>query len=125
MRIVESAERAGIRLAVHENFRYQAPLLAVADLILSGAIGRPTWARIAFRTSFDVYRTQPYFHHEERLAILDVGIHVVHVARTLFGEVVHVSCETQTRNAANLGRGHGDDAAATRQRRRQPCWMLI
>ena len=103
LRIVERAERAGVRLAVHENFRFQTPMLAVADLIQSGAIGRITWARIAFRTSFDVYRTQPYFHREERLAILDVGIHVLDLARALFGEVAHVSCETQTRNAANRG----------------------
>jgi D-apiose dehydrogenase len=101
--IVETAARAGIRLAIHENFRYQTPMLELARLLRDGAIGKPTWARIAFRTGFDVYRTQPYFHKEKRLAILDVGIHVLDMARVLMGEVVHVSCETQIRNPANQG----------------------
>lgn len=101
--IVEGAARAGIRFAIHENFRYQTPMLELARLLRSGAIGRPSWARIAFRTGFDVYRTQPYFHQEKRLAILDVGIHVLDIARVLMGEVAHVSCETQSRNASNQG----------------------
>jgi hypothetical protein len=49
----------------------------VRRVLQSRAIGAPTWARIAFRTGYDVYRTQPYFLTEERLAILDVGIHVL------------------------------------------------
>lgn len=45
-----------------------------------------------------MYRTQPYFYGEERLAILDVGIHVLDLARVFLGEVERVSCETQRRN---------------------------
>ncbi len=101
--MVEAARAAGVPLAVHENFRFQAPMLRVRDVLASGAIGRPTWARLAFRTGFDVYRTQPYFHDEERFAILDVGIHVLDLARVFIGEVARVSCETQRRNARNRG----------------------
>lgn len=96
--IVEAAKKAGIWLAVHENFRYQAPLRAIRKVIDSGAIGEPSWARIAFRTGFDVYRTQPYFYEEERFAIADVGVHVLDVARYLLGDVARISCETQRRN---------------------------
>ncbi len=96
--IVDAADAAGVWLAVHENFRYQAPLRHVRRLIDSGAIGTPNWARISFRTGFDVYRTQPYFYDEERLVIADVGIHVLDVARFLMGEVERLSCETQRRN---------------------------
>lgn len=96
--IVAAAERAGVWLAVHENFRYEAPFRRVRALIDEGAIGTPTWARIAFRTGFDVYRTQPYFYDEERLVIADVGIHVLDLARFLLGEVERLSCETQRRN---------------------------
>jgi predicted dehydrogenase len=96
--IVEAAADAGVWLAVHENFRFQAPMRRVREVIDSGAIGTPSWARIAFRTGFDVYATQPYFYTEERFAIADVGVHVLDLARFFMGEVVHLSCETQRRN---------------------------
>jgi predicted dehydrogenase len=97
--IVEAAHKANAWLAVHENFRFQAPMRAVRAAIDSGAIGIPSWARIRFRTGFDVYKTQPYFYDEERLAIADVGIHMLDLARFFLGEVAHISCETQKRNA--------------------------
>jgi predicted dehydrogenase len=96
--IVDAAEKAGVWLAVHENFRFQTPMRHVSRAIDSGAIGTPSWARIMFRTGFDVYRTQPYFYDEERLAIADVGIHVLDLARFFLGEVERISCETQRRN---------------------------
>ncbi|MEP6564555.1 MAG: Gfo/Idh/MocA family oxidoreductase [Mesorhizobium sp.] len=96
--IVDAAEKAGVWLAVHENFRFQTPMRHVRRVIDSGAIGMPGWARIMFRTGFDVYRTQPYFYDEERLAIADVGIHVLDLARYFLGEVERISCETQRRN---------------------------
>lgn len=96
--IVEQARKAGVWLAVHENFRFQTPMRHVRAVIDSGAIGAPSWARISFRTGYDVYRTQPYFYDEERLAIADVGIHVLDLARFFLGEVEHLSAETQRRN---------------------------
>jgi predicted dehydrogenase len=96
--IVETAKANGAWLAVHENFRFQSSMRRVKAVIESGTIGEPSWARLAFRTGFDVYRTQPYFYDEERLVILDVGIHVLDLARFFLGEVERVSCETQRRN---------------------------
>jgi predicted dehydrogenase len=96
--IVAAARDAGAWLAVHENFRFQAPMRRVRAVIDSGEIGTPGWARIRFRTGFDVYSNQPYFYDEERLAIADVGIHMLDLARFLLGEVAHLSCETQRRN---------------------------
>lgn len=96
--VVGAAEKAGVWLAVHENFRFQTPMRHVRRVIDGGAIGTPSWARITFRTGFDVYRTQPYFYDEERLAIADVGIHVLDLARFFLGEVGRISCETQRRN---------------------------
>lgn len=97
-RIVEGAEKAGLFLAVHENFRFQTPLQKVEEILKSGVIGAPSWARISFRTGYDIYAGQPYFYDEERFVILDLGVHVVDVARFLLGEVDRVSCETQRRN---------------------------
>jgi len=94
--IVAAAERAGTWLAVHENFRFQAPLRALRAVVASGEIGRPTWARLVFRTGFDVYAAQPYFLDEERLVIADVGVHLLDLARCLLGEVEEVACMTQS-----------------------------
>lgn len=96
--IARAARQHGSFLAVHENFRYQTPMLEVKRQIAAGLIGTPSWARLAFRTGYDVYANQPYFYTEERLAIQDVGIHVIDLARGFLGEVEWVSCETQRRN---------------------------
>src|SRR5687768_11237198 len=58
--IVEAAEDAGVFLAVHENFRFQTPIRTVKEVVDAGAIGAPSWARIAFRTGYDIYSGQPY-----------------------------------------------------------------
>jgi predicted dehydrogenase len=101
--IVDAAAKAGVEMAVHENFRYQVPLNAVRSVLDSGVIGDVTWARISFRTGYDIYRTQPYFRKETRFSILDVGIHVLDIARFYLGEVERVSCETQRRSPLNIG----------------------
>ena len=79
--IAEAATAAGVFFAVHENFRFQTPMRRVRALHRQGHDRPAGFARIAFRTGFDVYRTQPYFLTEPRLAILDVGIHVLDLAR--------------------------------------------
>jgi len=101
--MVKAAHAARVPMAVHENFRFQAPMQAVKRVLDSGAIGTPSWGRFSFRFGFDVYKTQPYFHHEKRLVILDSGIHILDLARFFLGEVKHLSCETQRRNPKNIG----------------------
>jgi predicted dehydrogenase len=95
--IVAAAEKAGVWLAVHENFRFQAPMRRIREVIDSGAIGEPNWARIRFRTDFDVYAAQPYFLEDERLVVADVGVHMLDLARYFMGDVLHLTCETQRR----------------------------
>lgn len=96
--IAKAARQHGTFLAVHENFRYQTPMIEVKRRLNAGTIGMPSWARLCFRTGYNVYANQPYFYNEERLAIQDVGIHVIDIARVFLGEVEWVSCETQRRN---------------------------
>lgn len=96
--IRDAARAAGTFCAVHENFRFQPVMRRIAEVLAAGEIGPPTWARIAFRTGYDVYATQPYFYDEERFAILDVGIHVLDLVRVFMGEVRHLTCEAQRRN---------------------------
>lgn len=119
--IVATARKAGVRLAIHENFRWQSPMRKLKAVVDSGAIGKPTWARIAFRTGYDIYAVQPYLHHAKRYAILDVGIHVLDLARFFLGDVERVSCETQTRNPENVG----EDTATIMMRHRSGAVSIV
>lgn len=96
--IVEKARAHNAWLAVHENFRFATAMRNVRKVIDQGTIGTPNWARLSWRTGFDVYRGQPYLAEEERMVILDVGIHILDLARYFLGEVEYLSCETQKRN---------------------------
>lgn len=102
-RMVAAANVRGLWLAVHENFRFQRPLLKVAEIIRSGAIGTPTWARIGFRTGYDIYAGQPYLATEQRFVLIDLGVHVLDMARVLLGEVDHLTAELQHRNPKAAG----------------------
>jgi predicted dehydrogenase len=102
-RMVEASRQAGVFLAVHENFRFQRPLLKIAETAASGAIGTPSWARISFRTGYDIYTGQPYLAKEPRFVLIDLGVHVLDVARVLLGEVEHLTAELQKRNPEVAG----------------------
>ena len=94
--MVQACREAGVPLMVHENFRFQAPMLAVQRVLRSGAIGTPTFGRISFRTGYDIYAGQPYLANEERFILLDLGVHVLDLARVFLGEVETVQCQTQS-----------------------------
>ena len=93
-----AAKKAGVFLAVHENFRFQAPLRRITELLRKKTIGEPSWGRVSFRTDYDIYKGQPYLLKEERFVISDLGVHVCDLARAYLGEVEHLTAETQRRN---------------------------
>lgn len=105
--MVEAARSANVPLLVHENFRWQTPMLEVARDLKRDAIGTPRFARISFRHAFDIYANQPYLATEPRLALVDVGVHVLDLARFFMGEVTRLYCRTQRLNS----RVAGEDAA--------------
>ena len=94
--MVQACEQAGVPLMVHENFRFQSPILEVRRVLQAGTIGEVTWGRINWRTGYDIYAGQPYLAAEERFILLDIGVHVLDLARVLLGEVERVFCETQS-----------------------------
>jgi predicted dehydrogenase len=102
-RMVQLSRDAHTFLAVHENFRFQLPIMKVAEIIRSGTIGKPNWARVNFRTNYDIYAGQPYLLTERRFVVMDVGVHVLDVARVLMGEVEHLTAELQKRNPKVAG----------------------
>jgi predicted dehydrogenase len=96
--MVDACRRAGVSFTVHENFRFQRPMREVAGLLREGAIGEPFFARISFRTPYDVFANQPYLATENRFIILDLGIHLLDLARCFMGDVRDVSCWTKRVN---------------------------
>ena len=105
--MVAACRSAGIPLMVHENFRFQRPIMAVREALDAGTVGRPFFARISWRTAYDVYANQPYLAQERRFIILDLVIHLLDVARYLLGEVRRLTART-----ASIRPGiKGEDAA--------------
>lgn len=92
--MVDACKAAGVPLMVHENFRFQTPLMAVQAVVNSGRLGRLTFGRVSFRTAYDIYAGQPYLAEEERFIILDIGVHILDVARVLMGEIDRLACVT-------------------------------
>jgi D-apiose dehydrogenase len=94
--IVEGCRASGVAMMVHENTRFLAPVRAARGVIESGALGSLTWARVSFRTGHDIYAKQPYLANEENFIILDLGVHMLDVARYLMGEVSLLYCQSQS-----------------------------
>ncbi len=101
--IVRAAEAAGVPLMVHENFRFQTPMQRAHAVLAAGEIGEPVWARLTFRSGYDVYANQPYFLTERELIVLDLGIHLLDLARFFLGEVERIGCELQQVRPGLLG----------------------
>jgi predicted dehydrogenase len=105
--MVTACRKAGVHLMVHENFRWQSAIRAVRKRLDAGVIGRPFWGRCSFRSAFDVYAAQPYLAKDKRFIIQDLGIHILDIARFLFGDVETLSARTQRVNP----RIRGEDVA--------------
>jgi D-apiose dehydrogenase len=105
--MIQSCRRAGVPLMVHENFRWQSSIQAVHKALDEGQIGEPFWGRVSFRSAYDVFSGQPYLATEDRFILQDLGIHIIDIARFLFGEVKTMSAST-TRINPNI---NGEDVA--------------
>jgi D-apiose dehydrogenase len=101
--MIEACRKAGVPLMVHENFRWQSPIQAVKAVIDSGEVGAPFFGRISFRSGFDVFSGQPYLAEGERFIIEDLGIHILDIARFLFGDVSMITSRTRRINAKIKG----------------------
>lgn len=116
-RIVANAKNANVPVMVHENFRFQKLFRRVREILDSGEIGDLTFGRLSWRNAIDVYSNQPYLLKTERFMIMDVGIHMLDLARFLFGDAHSVSCFNQSvrqglagEDAATMLLRHDNDA---------------
>lgn len=100
-RMVGLCDAHGVRLMVHENFRFQRALRRAKRL--SEGLGRLFFGRVHFRSAHDVYADQPYLAREERFILTDVGVHLFDLARFYLGEAGGVYCHTARVNPAIRG----------------------
>ncbi len=102
-RMVASCTNAGVPFYIHENFRWQAPIRKVKEILESGIIGNAFKARVTFCSAFPVYDNQPFLTNLEEFILTDIGSHILDVCRFLFGEVVSLYCQTASVNPAIKG----------------------
>lgn len=86
--MVQACKEAGIPFFVHENFRWQSPLRALKGILEEDPIGQPIRARIQFVHGMEdfVWENQPMLKTLERFALMDLGSHMLDLARFYFGE---------------------------------------
>lgn len=110
--MARQADRAGVQLLVHENWRWQRPIRELKRALDNGQIGRPFRARIDMISGFPVFRNQPLLAELERFIVADMGSHTLDAARFLFGEASSLFCQ--------IGRVHkkikGEDTATIMMR---------
>ena len=105
--MIDACESAGVRLMIHENWRFRPWYRALRAEIDSGSIGRPIRLRIAHRDTRAVrpggFTDQPYLAAMPRLILMDMGCHLVDTARYLMGEIQSVSATIGRFGADNIG----------------------
>lgn len=92
--LVAECRALRVPFVIHENWRWQAPVRRVKDLLAAGVIGAPFRCRIDMVSGFDVFANQPGLRREERFIIADLGCHLFDLARSCFGEADSVYCRT-------------------------------
>jgi predicted dehydrogenase len=94
---------SGKILMVHENFRWQSAIRHALDVVRGEQIGTPFFGRISFRSGYDVFAGQPYLAEGQRFIIEDLGIHILDIARALFGDATRITATTRRVNPAIKG----------------------
>ncbi|HLP37615.1 Gfo/Idh/MocA family oxidoreductase [Lacibacter sp.] len=111
--IVNEAEAAGVRLMVHENFRFQPWYREIKKLLDEKVIGETIFSayfrmRMGDGWGEDAYlNRQPYFREMERLLVYETGIHFIDTFRYLFGEVKEVYAKLRNLNPVIKGEDAG------------------
>lgn len=105
--IVETAERAGIPLMIHENWRWQPWYRAAREAIAGGRIGAPAGYGFITRCRDGLgenpYPRQAYFRRLKRFLIDEALVHHLDTARFLFGDIDAVYAQALRRNPAIAG----------------------
>jgi D-apiose dehydrogenase len=110
--VVEVAERAGITLVVHENFRFQPWYRESKRLLEAGLLGEPLGVMYRLRTGDGrgpraYLDRQPYFQQMPRLLVHETAVHLIDTFRYLMGEVTAVAAHLRRINPVIVGEDAG------------------
>lgn len=107
VQLVKAAETAGVRLMIHENWRWQPWYRVAQQMISRGDIGPPIGYGFRFRRrdglGDEPYTEQAYFRKEPKLIIQVTLVHHIDTARFLFGEIDSIYAEASRRNPRIVG----------------------
>ena len=105
--MVAYCKSAGVRLLIHENWRWQPWYRAIKRAISECELGPIFHLRFHVRTGDgfgpDAYTVQPYFSEMKRLLIYETLIHHLDTARMIAGEVQSLYCQTRGINPKIVG----------------------
>ena len=105
--MVESCASRGVRLLIHENWRWQPWYREAKRLISEERLGRVFHLGFRMRTGDGrgpaPYTHQPYFRQMPRLLLYETGVHFLDTFRFLGGEMESVFCQTDRINPAIQG----------------------
>jgi len=94
--MLDVCEKSGVRLLIHENWRWQPWYREAHRLINAGALGRIFQLSAQWRTSDgrgpEPYTLQPYFRKMPRLLVYETLVHLLDTFRYLGGEMTSVYC---------------------------------
>jgi predicted dehydrogenase len=91
------------RLFIHENYRWQAPIRRLKQIIDSNIVGKPFAAKVSFLSGYPVFDNQPFLKELDHFILTDMGSHILDVCRYLFGEAESLWCQTKAVNPTIKG----------------------
>lgn len=110
--MVDLAERAGVRLAVHENFRWMPWYREMKNCLDRGLLGQLHGVSVRMRPGDGqgpqaYLARQPYFQTMPRFWVHETAVHFIDTFRFLCGEVSSVSALLRRLNPAIAGEDAG------------------
>jgi D-apiose dehydrogenase len=103
----DACEQAGVRLLIHENWRWQPWYRETKRIIEAGTLGRVFQVTFLWRTGDGKgdkpYPAQPYFKDMPRLLVFETLVHILDTYRYLFGEITGVYCQNRRLNPVIAG----------------------
>jgi predicted dehydrogenase len=90
---VDACRKAGVKLAVNSNMRYDQSMRALKTVLQRGYLGQPVMASIDMRA---IPHWQSFLEAYDRLTLLNMSIHHIDIFRYLFGDPARVIASVRT-----------------------------
>ncbi|MBM3835551.1 MAG: Gfo/Idh/MocA family oxidoreductase [Verrucomicrobia bacterium] len=123
--LTKTCQAAGVRLMIHENWRWQPWYREIKRLLDRNLFGDVFHLSFQMRTGDgrgpEPYTGQPYFRQMERFLVYEVAVHFLDTFRFLVGEIDTIFCQTDRVNPVI----RGEDYSLTQLRFANGCRGLI